>query len=258
MGILKFFKSLFSNKTSVESATLQSNNNDDSDNIVVVEKVQEVQAQKSVDQKLKDLKRKKYTHSQMSLANKLECETLNHLLSRESSSFNVYWDLYVPYGSNGDYMQIDFVVVTGETIYAVECKEYKTCTNIEVQGSQWKCYYNSGNVYLNANGVDQNSKHVDVLRKYIGDNSFDYKSVVALVVSDDFCSDINDEELIIVRLSEWEILFKMFDRRVKDSFCDECIGDNFVEVNEKIYGCMNVSQEIVEEHKRRIKEKYKN
>lgn len=254
MEIFKFVKKLFSKK---EKQVETTNTKEEivADNVRTLNIKVEKGLERSVDEKLKMLRRKKYTHSTMSLDNNLECEILNYLLARETSSFNIYWNLYVPYGENR-YMQLDFVVVTGDTVYVIESKEYKTCTSIEDLGEQWRCYYNSGRVYENANGLDQNNKHVNVIKKYLGDDSFNYKSVVALVVSDDFNADLSDDDLIIVRASEFEILFRMLDRRIVPSKCDECISNNFVSFNEMIYDCMNVSDEVIDSHRKRIEDIY--
>ena len=254
MGVLKFFKNLFSSNTQVEE------NKEETQRAVYLEKEdlsvnREWGREKSVDEKIKILKRLKYTQSAMDLDNNLEKEILNYLISRESSNFNVYWNLYIPYGRD-KYMQIDLMVITGEIIYVIECKEYKTCTSIEKQGEQWLCYYNSGHVYKNPNGIAQNDKHIDVLKKYLSDFSFNYESVVPIIVADDFNSEISDNDVIIVRRSEFAVLFKILDRRIESEKCLECIDENFVNVNKSVYKCMNATEEIIQGHKENIKIKY--
>ena len=254
MGVLKFFRTLFSSNTVVDE-----NKRDNQKEVNLKDSNLSVNREwgreKSVDEKIKVLRRLKYTQSSMDLDNNLEKEVLNYLISRESSNFNVYWNLYIPYGKD-KYMQVDLMVVTGETIYVLECKEYKTCTNIEERDEKWLCYYDSGKVYKNPNGIDQNKKHIDVLKKYLNDFSYNYESVIPLIVADEFNSQINDNDVVIVRRSEFDILFKILDRKIESEKCLECIGENFVNVNNKVYACMNASDEIVEAHKENIKIKY--
>ncbi|MGL4655072.1 MAG: nuclease-related domain-containing protein [Sarcina sp.] len=261
MGIFKYLKSLFKKEeTKDESVNEQRELVDTLETegqwlrFINSNSVENDISNKDINEQLKTLRRRKYTDSNFNLANRLECEVLNYLLGNECNCFNVYWNLYVPYSQNR-YMQIDHLVVTGDTIYSIECKDYKTCTSIEVFAEHWECYYSSGH-YKNVNGVSQNAKHLSVLKKYLNDSSLEFKSIVVLVVADDFEGYIPDNEVILVREKEFELIFKLLDRKLKFN-CDENMNQNFVELNKKIYECMNSSEEVVNTHKAYIEERYK-
>ena len=254
MKILKYLKSLFVDKISDSDSEEVSNNLAKEFNSETLEaKVSELNSleskisindsKKNIDESLKKLRRLKYTESNFSLANRLECEVLNYLLSEECNCFNVYWNLYVPYGANR-YMQIDQLVVTTNTVYAIECKDFKSCTSIEVFAEHWECYYKDGKHYKIANGVSQNTKHISVLKKYLKGFNLDFKSIVILVVDDDFDGYIPDNEVILVRNKEFDLIFKLLERKLKFE-CDENVDHSFVEINEKIYKCMNPRCEVI-------------
>ncbi|MGL4762714.1 MAG: nuclease-related domain-containing protein [Sarcina sp.] len=256
MGIFKFLKNLFSSKevngdteTSVEILESKVETN------LFKAKDKQESVGKSFDEELRKLRRVKYSQSSFNLENRLEYEVLNYLVGKESSEYNVYWNLYIPYGIN-KHMQIDHLVVTGNTIYSIECKDLKTCTSIEAFAEHWECYYNSGKVFKNSNGADQNRKHIDVLRKYLKNLSFEYKSIVVLVVDDCFKGYLPNEEIILVRNKEFDLVYKLLDRKVKASSSFE-ITDEFIRVNKKIYECMNPSDEVVKSHRDYIEERYK-
>ena len=257
LGIFKFLKDLFnsSEKEAVVEPTIQAELNEKIETKIFSPKQEIKVVGKSVDDSLKELRRLKYSQSNFNLKNNLECEVLNYLVAKENSNYNVYWNLYVPYGI-GKYMQIDHLVVTDNTIYMIECKDYKTCTSLEVFAEHWECYYNSGKVYKSANGADQNRKHINVLKKYLKDLSFEYKSIVALVVDNNFEGYIPDEDVILVRKKEEDLLYKLLDRKIKNEYSSD-INNEFVEVNKKIYSCMNPSEDVIKAHRDNIKEKYK-
>ena len=75
-------------------------------------------------------------------------------------------------------------------------------------------------------------------------------------MADDFNSAISDNDVIIVRRSEFAVLFKILDRRIESEKCLECIDENFVNVNKSVYKCMNATEEIIQGHKENIKIKY--
>ena len=266
MKILKYLKSLFGDKISDSDSEEVSNNSAKEFKGETLEakvtelsslenKFNEIESKKNIDESLKKLRRLKYKESNFSLANRLECEVLNYLLSEECNCFNVYWNVYVPCGANR-YMQIDQLVVTTNTVYAIECKDFKSCTSIEVFAEHWECYYKDGKHYKIANGVFQNTKHISVLKKYLKDFNLDFKSIVILVVDDDFDGYIPDDEVILVRNKEFDLIFKLLDRKLKVE-CDENVDHSFIELNEKVYKCMNPSSEIIESHRKYIEEKYK-
>lgn len=194
---------------------------------------------KSVDQELKILKRKKYTNCDINFENKFKYRVLDYLLSRESSSFCVYWDVYIPIIGTNDYIKIDNLVVTGDTIYIIDCNEYVGCLNIDVKNDKWKCVYNNGSKYDNTNQILKNYKNIDIIKKYIKSDSYNLKSIVVIMVEDEFFTDMNNDELIILRKYEWEILFKILDKRIKSSKCEGCINREYVSINNKLYNCMN-------------------
>ncbi|MGL4739208.1 MAG: nuclease-related domain-containing protein [Sarcina sp.] len=207
----------------------------------------------NIAENLSYMRRTKYKESSMSLANRLECEMLEYLLAREKLDFAVYWNLYVPY-SNDDYMQIDNIIITGDTIYVIECKDYRTCIGIDEIRESWKCHYPNKKVYKNMNASSQNKKHISVLKKYLGIDNYEFKSIVALIVSDDFKGYLAEDDIYLVRDRERNILFKLLDKKIKDS--DKEIDDCFVKINSRVYECMNPSNDIIEKHKNKIKARY--
>ena len=261
MGIFKYLKNLFNRENrDIDNDELDKNSSEEVQEPKLIEltpledKVNVNESKKKIDQELKKLRRLKYTESNFSLANHLECEVLNYLLTNDSNCFNVYWNLYVPYGANR-YMQIDQVVVTGNKIYTIECKYFKNCTNIKASGEHWDCYYRDGKYYKTANGVSQNTKHISVLKKYLKEFKLEFKSIVILVVDDEFNGYIPDSEVILIRNKEFDLIFKLLDKKLKFD-CDQIIDQRFVELNNKIYECMNPNNNIIQSHKKYIEERY--
>lgn len=265
MGILKCLKNLFrkensendsdqKNEESIKSRKEEVERSDLLDLNSPKDKVSLSESKRDVNEELKALRRKKYAQSNFNLENRLECDILNYLLGNECNCFNVYWNLYIPYNLKR-YMQIDHLVVTGDTVYSIECKDYQNCTSIEVFAEHWECYYRSGKVYKSVNGVSQNTKHISILRKYLKEFNLDFKSIVILVVDDDFDGYIPNDEVILVRNKEFELIFKLLDRKLKYN-CDESMDLHFVELNKKIYECMNPTEATVNSHKDYIKQRY--
>lgn len=255
MGIFKFLKNLFGSKEANSDAQTSAESLESNIETNLSRAKNELESvEKSLDEEIRELRKVKYSNSSFNLENRLECEVLNYLVGKESSDYNVYWNLYIPYGGDR-YMQIDHLVVTGDTIYSIECKDLKTCTSIEILGNHWECYYNSGNVYKSVNGADQNRKHIDVLRKYLKNLSFEYKSIVVLVVDDCFEGYIPSEEVVLVRNKEFDLVYKLLDRKIKAS-SEFNNANEFIRVNKKVYECMNPSEDIVKAHRDYIKERY--
>ncbi|MGL5575333.1 MAG: nuclease-related domain-containing protein [Sarcina sp.] len=263
MGILKYLKSLFINKANDNQMSKSDENSNYNEYDIIQElnvvnlhqnKINLNGSKKESNEELKALRRKKYAQSNFNLENRLECEVLNYLLANECNCFNVYWNLYIPYSSKR-YMQIDHLVVTGDSVYSVECKDFQNCISIEVFAEHWECYYRNEH-YKSTNGVAQNNKHIGVLKQYLKDYNMNLKSIVILVVDDNFEGYIPDAEVILVRNKEFDLIFKLLDRKLKFN-CDENLDFEFVELNKKIYECMNQSYEIIKSHKDYINQRYK-
>lgn len=259
MGIFKYLKNLFNRDIDKNEIVEDTSEEIQESNLIDLtslesKKVDINESKKNVDQELKKLRRLKYIESNFSLSNPLECEVLNYLLTNDSNCFNVYWNLYIPYGINR-YIQIDHLIVTGNTIYTIECKDFKSCTSIEVFAEHWECYYRDGKHYKVTNGVSQNTKHISVLKKYLKEFKLEFKSIVILVVDDDFNGYIPDNDVILIRNKEFDLIFKLLDRKLKFD-CDQTLDQSFTELNEKIYKCMNPSNKIIQSYKQCIEEKY--
>ncbi|MGL5634250.1 MAG: nuclease-related domain-containing protein [Sarcina sp.] len=199
-------------------------------------------------QKLSAIRRDKYIQSSMSLSNKFECEILEYLLAREDFNFNVYWNAYVPDGKN-KYIKIDNIIITGDTVYIIECKDLRTCIGIKDLGSSWKYYYENKKDNKAVNLFYETEKYIKILKEYLGINNYQFKSIIALVVSDKFSGYLEADNICLVRNKERNVLFKLLDKKIikLDTNIDEC----FVKINSRVYECMNPVVDIIDTYNKK-------